>query len=230
MPGNSYFPRRQADLVTWANTFASVLSASPTTYGSTAPIATAFSAKATALQTAYTTATTPTTRTKATIASKNDAIDAMKVAARPIVKTIYAQTTLTDAQLIAIGLRPHDVTPTPVPAPAAAPLMTVPSIFGRNVTLKIVDASGDHRGKPQGCAGAALYSFVGDEPPAGTSGWQPEGNITRAVVIVNFPAGTEPGTKVWFTANWYNTRGIAGPACTPVGAVIGMEGAAPLAA
>jgi hypothetical protein len=229
MPGSSYFPSKDALLVTWANTFASVLSASPATYNATAPTATAFSALATALSNAYETAMEPATRTRGSISAKNSAKLAMKLEARKIVRAIYANPP-SDQALIDIGLRPYDVGPTPVPAPAAAPAVSVVSVYGRNVTIRIKDASGERRGKPEGCVGAALYSFVGPTAPLGNDGWKSEGNITRATVIVEFPETVAPGSKVWFTAAWFNPRGLTGPACTPIASATGYEGASPLAA
>ncbi|MGB7159618.1 MAG: hypothetical protein WBD40_16240 [Tepidisphaeraceae bacterium] len=229
MPSSSYFPTKDAQVVTWANTFASVLSASPLPYGATPAIATAFQTLATNLENAYTTSQEPATRTKGTIASKNEARALMKEAARKIVRVIYAQT-LTDQQLIDIGLRAYDPVPTPSPIPAAAPILEVVSVFGRQVRVKLKDASGERRGRPQFVAAAQLYSFVGATPPSGSDGWKMEACVTRTSIIVQFPETVAAGAKVYLTACWMNSRGLTGPACTPVVSQIGYEGAMPLAA
>ncbi len=228
MPSSSYFPTKDALIVTWANTFASVLSSSPTTYGATPAIATEFQTLATNLENAYLTSQEPATRTKGTIASKQEAKQAMKEACRKIVRVIYAQT-LTDQQLIDIGLRPYDVTPTQSPIPALAPTLEVVSVYGHNVRVKLKDASGESRGKPAFVSAAQLYSFVGATPPSGSDGWKMEACVTRTSIIVQFPETVAPGSKVYLTAAWMNSRGLTGPACTPVVASIGYEGAMPLA-
>jgi hypothetical protein len=226
--GTTFFPTKDALLVTWANNFASVLSASPATYNATAATATAFSALATALSDAYATAIEPATRTRGAIASKNEARLAMKIEARKIVRAIYANPP-SDQALIDIGLRPYDVDPSPVPVPALAPKLEVVSVFGHSIRVKITDATGERRGRAQGCAGAQLFSFVGDEEPGPTSNWKAEGTVMRNTIIVEFAPTVPPGSKVWFTCAWFNPRGLTGPACTPVVSAIGYEGAMPLA-
>jgi hypothetical protein len=228
VPNSSYFPTRDSLLVTWANTFASVLSASPATYNSTAAIATAFQTVANDLASAYETCMEPATRTKGTIAQKNQARQTMKFEARKIVRAIYANPP-TDQQLIDIGLRPYDVEPTPVPVPDEAPLLEIANVFGRSIRVNLKDVTGESRGRPQGVAGAQLFSFVGNNPPAGEDAWRSEGNVMRNTILVEFPETVPAGAKVWFTACWFNPRGLTGPACTPVVSAIGYEGAMPLA-
>ena len=228
MARSTYFPAKDASIVTWANTFASVLSSSPTTYGATAGIAASFQTLADNLQSAYTMSQEPATRTKGTIAAKQAAKQAMKEACRKIVRVIYAQT-LTDQQLIDIGLRPYDPTPTPSPVPALAPILEIVSVYGRDVRVRLKDASGESRGKPPFVSAAQLYSFVGATPPSGSDGWKMEACVTRTSIIVQFPETVAPGSKVYLTAAWMNSRGLTGPACTPVVASIGYEGAMPLA-
>jgi hypothetical protein len=152
----------------------------------------------------------------------------MKEACRKIVRVIYAQT-LTDQQLIDIGLRPYDPVPTPSPIPASAPILVVVSVFGHDVRVKLKDASGERRGKPSFVTSAQLYSYVGEEPPAGADGWKLEACVTRTSIIVAFPSTVPAGSKVYLTAAWMNSRGLTGPACTPVASAIGYEGAMPMA-
>ena len=126
------------------------------------------------------------TRTKGTIAAKDQAKQDMKESCRKIVRVIYAQT-LTDQQLIDIGLRPHDVIPTPSPIPGAAPILEVVSVFGRQVRIKLKDASGESRGRPKFVSSAQVYSFVGANPPSGSEGCERTGARS---------AGSPPGHHV----------------------------------
>jgi hypothetical protein len=71
--------------------------------------------------------------------------------------------------------------------------------------------------------GALVYTFVGEQPPGGIEGWTWRGPITRDSAVIPFD-GAAAGTKVWFAAQWFNSKGV-GPGCTPVAAVIGAEGA-----
>ena len=44
-----------------------------------------------------------------------------------------------------------------------------------------------------------------------------EGNSGRTRIDITFPSGITPGSKVWFTAFWFNEKKQAGPTTTPVG-------------
>src|SRR5262245_33545805 len=218
---SSYFPTRDGLLVTWGNTFASVLTATPTLYGATAPIATAITAKATAFADAYATAMEPTTRTRATIAAKNTAKQAFKEAVRPVVRVIYGQTALTDEQIIAIGLRPHDGSATPINPPEEQPVVEVVSVIGRTVEVRLHSLDTEKRGKPEGVAGASVFSFLGDAPPADVNLWKFEASTTRTIFQMDFPAATAAGSQFWITAFWFNPRQQSGPMANPVSDFLG---------
>jgi hypothetical protein len=106
----------------------------------------------------------------------------------------------------------------------------VTSVYGRQIRLRIRDASGLRRGKLPGADGAALWSFGRPSAPTAEQIWKGEGNVTKGEIIVVFPKALAPGTKVWFTAYWYNRAALSGPACTPVWSTIGFDDAEPLAA
>ena len=78
-------------------------------------------------------------------------------------------------------------------------------------------ANPTRRGKPAGVDGLSVFSFVGTSAPTDEANWKFEGNTTRTVVDVLFPATVVPGAKVWFTAFYFNARKQRGPAATAVG-------------
>ena len=69
MARNFYFGA-DADIVAGSDNFATLISSGPTTYGLVAAQSTAFGLLNTALQSAYTTAITPETRTSVSISAK----------------------------------------------------------------------------------------------------------------------------------------------------------------
>jgi hypothetical protein len=71
--------------------------------------------------------------------------------------------------------------------------------------------------------GAIVYSYVGATPPVGIEGWTVEGPITKDSAVIAFDESVAFGSKVWFTAQWFNTKGC-GPGCTPVFATITADG------
>lgn len=134
---------------------------------------------------------------------------------------IQANPAVSDALKLGLGLRPHDVHPTHIPAPGLAPLATVVSVTGRAVRVRLADAlNPSRRGKPDGVAGATVLSHVGDAPPENLDGWKFEGNTTRTVVDVLFPSTVPSGSTIWLAAPWYNPRAATGPAANPVSAVV----------
>jgi hypothetical protein len=182
----------------------------------------------TALQSAYTAAITPDTRTPVTIGAKRIAIRNMRANAILLAKIIYATATVNDSQLAGLGLLPRP-SRTPVPPPAAAPALEIVATTGNTVKIRLHDStSSTRRGKPAGVTGAAVFSFVGAVAPTDAAGWHFEGNTSRTVVDVTFPGSTAPGAKVWLTAFWFNARKQSGPACAAVGT--NMPGGSAMAA
>lgn len=213
----NFYRGKDADIVAGSANFSALLSASPTTYGATAAQATAFAALDAALQSAYTTAVSPTTRSPVNIEAKNLALQNMRASAINLAKIAYSTSTVSDAQLVALGLLPRS-SRTPIPAPATAPMIDVVSVGGNTVKLRL-HAAGDptRRGKPDGVNGASVFSFIGAAPPDTEAQWTFEGVCSKTSVDIVFPAGTPAGSRVWFTAFWFNNRKQSGPAADPVG-------------
>jgi hypothetical protein len=227
MPRNFYYGK-DAEIVAGSANFSTLISADPATYGLTAAQATAFAALNDALQDAYTLAINPSTRTPVSVEASRIAIQNMRVSAINLAKIAYSTPTVTDAQLVALGLLPRP-SRTPVPPPAMAPVIDVVSVSGNTVKLRLHDDTNPtRRGKPAGVDGASVFSFVGATAPTEEAEWTFEGVTSKTSVEIVFPAGTAPGAKVWFTAFWFNERKQNGPAATPVG--INIPGNAAMAA
>jgi hypothetical protein len=216
MARNFYYGKH-ADIVAGSANFSTLITGSPTSYGLTAGQATTFGTLNTALQSAYTAAVNPSTRTPVTVEALTLAIKNMRANAILLGKIVYATSTVNDAQLVGLGLLPRP-SRTPIPAPSDAPVIDVRSVSGNTVKLRL-HAAGDstRRGKPAGVSGASIFSFVGATPPTEETDWKFEGNASRTNIEVSFPGTTPSGARVWFTAFWYNQRSQRGPAATPVG-------------
>jgi hypothetical protein len=186
-------------------------------YGLTTGQATAFATLNTALQSAYTAAVNPSTRTPVSIEAKNVALRNMRTSAINLAKIVYSTSSVNDSQLVALGLLPRP-SRTPIPAPAQAPVIDIVSVSGNTVKIRL-HAEGDstRRGKPDGVDGASVFSFIGAAPPDTENEWNFEGVASKTSLDIVFPPGTAAGAKVWFTAFWFNSRKQAGPAASPVG-------------
>jgi len=209
------FPATDTGLLQWAQNIVTLVTPTPANYGLVAGDVTTF----TALVTSYSTALAgcdPALRNKSAVVAKNTARTALKAGASLLVNKVYASPTVTDAQKTALGVPPRR-TPSPVPAPTSKPGIVVKSVSGRTVSIKLSDTSSSaKRGKPPGCSGASVFTFIGTAPSTDISLWKFEGNTGRTTVEISFPPGTAGGTQVWVTAFWFNGRKQSGPAAEPV--------------
>lgn len=214
MSRNFYFGKA-ANIVNGSANFGTLISATPTAYGLTAGQATAFAALNTALQSAYATAIEPTTRSPVAIQAKNLAIRNMRNSAKLLAKIAYATSTVTDAQLVALGLLPR-TSPSPRPIPTEAPILEVVSVSGRLVTIRIHDAASESRRKAPGAVGANIFSYVGAAAPADPGAYRYEGMATRSTMELLFPNSVASGATVWLSAQWITARGQTSVGSSPM--------------
>ena len=218
MASTNFLPDREAELVTWSTNFDTRITATPTTFGLTAAQATAYSTLHDAFVAAYNAATNDGTNSRSAIITKNTAKAALIANARMLAGIVQKFPGTTNTMRSDLGLTVKDAEPSPIPPPAVAPAVVIESGSGNTVRIRLVDpAAPTRRGKPAGVDGIAVFSFVGASAPAEEADWKFEGNTTRTVVDILFPAATAAGAKVWFTAFYFNARKQSGPAATPVG-------------
>jgi hypothetical protein len=210
---------RLADRVAGAAVFGAGIATDFASLGLTTGQQAAFNALNTTLQAKWLVSENPATRTTVTIGERDIALSACMEMALDLAKIIYATPTVTDPQLEALELAPR-----PVRQPShlidVAPELKVLKVQGRQFLLSV---RGSVRGKLPAAVGALVYSFVGDTPPAGVDGWVCEGPITKSTALVSFGDEVPVAAKVFFAAQWFNTKGV-GPGCSPVPAVIGADG------
>ena len=222
MATKNFYHGKLADIVVGSANFAAQIAADFAALGLTSAQSTAFGALNTTLQSCWALSSVPETRTSVTIEATRDAVDAMREAAIPLAKQLVGNPAVSDSQLVALGLLPR-TTPTQSQLITVMPALTVEEVQGRNVRIRVRDASGATRGKLPGAIGAMVFSYVGATPPSGAEGWTNEGPITKDSAIIAFDESVAVGAKVWFAAQWFNSKGT-GPGCTPVGAMINDEG------
>ena len=212
-----FLPRTDAGLLAWAEAFSSQISAAAASFGVPAGTATSLASTVSAYADAFAAATNESTRTKGTVAAKNTARTNLRQAASDVAKLVYGTSTVTDQQIVDLGLTIVDRNPTPVAPPAVAPVVSVLSVIGRMVRYRLADASvqGSRR-RPGNARGALVLSYVGETPPTPQSGWTIQGETGKTVCTVLFPETVGAGTKCWVTAMWVGTRGEFSPACDPV--------------
>src|SRR5262245_42879697 len=102
--GKSFFWGKDSELYISSNVFATLIAATPTTYGLTASQATQYGTLNTSWRTAYEVANTPATRTKAAITAKDTVRDQLRLMASNLTKIIEGTPTVTDTQKVALGI------------------------------------------------------------------------------------------------------------------------------
>jgi hypothetical protein len=220
MANRDYVPHKDADLKPWVLNLSAKLTATPVAFGVTAAQATALAALVTTWVDALAVVEDPATKTRAAIAAKNAARAPLKAEARELARIINAFPSITNEQRIELGLTPRDGTISPINPPTECPSLRVVSAIGRILKIKLQGQDTSRRGKPEGVAGATLFSFVGDEAPADIGQWKFEGSITRTEFDIEFAPSVAAGAKVWLCAFWFSPRSQSGPACEPVAAYI----------
>lgn len=217
----SYLPRSDAGFLNWSRNFEQQLSAlvDPTTVGLTVQNVTDYTAAQADYQTKYNAATSPTSRGGATILAKKQSKEALVALSRSFAMTITNFQGVTDEQRYDFGLTVRDNEPSPINPPAFAPNIDIRSAVVRTVKLRLHNEQTiGRRGKPEGAIGAAIFSYVGDLPPAldQVQLWKFEFNTGETNAEITFPSTVPSGSTVWFTASWYNRRGEQSPATPAV--------------
>jgi hypothetical protein len=212
-----FLPRTDAGLAAWSAHFAAAVAAGD--YGPTPQQKAACSASQLRYAGALAAALDPDTRGGSTVLGKNLARQELEALIRQLAGIIRANPAVSDQQRYDLGLTVRKA-PSPVPAPGEAPRIDLVSMTGHRMRLRLHNGTGPRRGKPAGVIGASVLSFVGPTPPADLSDWVFQKNTGRTLVELEFDPSLAPGTTVWATAFWFNSRTQPGPAARPHSALI----------
>ena len=210
-------PSVASKLVPFATTFRDVLTASPGSYFIDPADLMELTNVTNSFLSAQLTVANPEARSGMLIEARDTAQDNYYEVARPLYTTIQANPDISNEDKAAAGVKVKDTTPTPTPVPSTAPTLTVESITGNMAKVRLADpANPARRARPPYVQGANVFTFAGENAPTDPSQWKLVGAVTRTVFEVVFDASIEPGSKVWLTACWFNSRSQVGPASNPV--------------
>lgn len=206
-----YIPPKDADLLAWGDNFADLITASPATYGLSAPDAVTVQGAQDDFAAALALATNPTTRTEVTVAAKNTA----KLAAIGIFRTYASQIRLNpgvmNSDKLALGLNLPNNTPAPIPAPTTVPLLTFIGATPGQHTLRFADQdTPDSRGKPQNVIGMQLFMAVDTTAKTDPADCSFYVQATKNPFAVTFGAG-DAGKIATYFGRWVTRKGLVGP-------------------
>jgi hypothetical protein len=207
-----YIPAKNANLLSWALNFKTLISASPSTYGLMSGDATTISAQYTALAAAYALITSPSTKTAATVSAFNTAkVNALAVW-RPYAQTISLNAGVSPTNKTALGVNPRTSTPLPITAPTTHPVLTPVSTSTAGTIIRYRDsvASPSVKAKPYGVIAVQVYGM-----PSATAVTDPTtltylGNQTKSP-WTQLLGSTAAGKTAYFAARYITRKGQVGP-------------------
>lgn len=211
-----YIPSRDSELDTWLLNFKTLIAANPTNYGLVAGDATAITNGFNSWHTAYLAATNPTTRTHATVTTKNEQKGIVVALVRAYAATIRVNHGVSDELKIGLGLHIADTQPSPVPPPSTYPLLAVAGMGQGLQDLRAADqATPTKRAKPAGAAGLLLFRAIGTGPTTDPTEAAFLSFVSRAEYQSHFTSGDNGKIATYF-ARWTNAKGEVGPWSPPV--------------
>lgn len=212
MPAPSYIPPKDADFQNWIQNFSDLLTANPTDFGLTAPDATVVDNAYTAWNSAYLTATNPSTRTSASVAAKDAQRASAEATVRPYAQQIARSQAVTPENKVAIGVNLPNYSPVPIPPPLTFPQLSLDSGAPLTHRLRYQDSGlGSGKAKPFGAISAQISRAIGTMPaidPAQATFYK---NVTKAPFSSSF-AGPDQGKTCTYFARWVTRSGPAGEA------------------
>lgn len=194
----AYIPAKDADLNNWLVNFDSLLTATPTDYGLTAPIAVIVAAVTTTWAAAYLAATDPSTRTSATVAAKDAARASAEATVRPYAIRIRNNPAVSDLLKVGIGVTIPASPPSPIPAPTDPPVLGLEQAIPLEQTLSYAVPGGIGKAKPFGAIGVEIYRSVGTVPATDPEQCRYVGTVTKSPFRQTFLSADQAKIVTYF--------------------------------
>lgn len=205
-----YIPTRDADFDAWLSNFDTLLTASPVTYGLTAPSAVIVAGVTATWQTAYTAAINPATRTPVTIAAKDAARNAATSTVRPYAVSISRNSAVTNGDKTAIGVNLPNPSRTPVPPPLTVPGLALVSAIHFQHILSYRDTSTPTvKAKPPGVVGCEIRVTIQIGSATNPEAAVPLTVATKSPVANSF-VSDNVGKTATYWARWVTRSGPGG--------------------
>jgi hypothetical protein len=151
--------------------------------------------------------------------TKDSARDALTILARPAIRAIQANPTVTDEVRALMGL-PRDDTRAHVPAPTTRPVGQVDISQRLQHMISWRDESlPNSKAKPAGVRGAEIWAFIGPTPPTDPAHAHFVALDTASPYLLVHEAA-DVGKLAHYLLRWVSTRSEAGPWSETISATI----------
>jgi len=213
--GNSAIPRAQGLALVWMKQFSGGIAANPAMYQLTPADAANLQNVVQTFEDALRVATAPSTRTSSAVMAKDYARNLAEQLCQSYYSLIKINAGITDADKVAIGVRPVNRTRTKINCPATSPVVNILGCTPGVQTLMFRDSIQDtQRGKPFGATFLELVVAVGDQINNPLDAARPAGLHTRSPISVTFDQ-VDVGKRATYYARWVSRRGETGPWSLP---------------
>lgn len=213
---DGYIPSDDAGALQWMQAFSGGITATPAVYGLSTSDAATIAASVDAFAGALAVATAPATRTKVTVAAKDTARNAAEQICRQFAMLIKFNDGVSDADKIAIGVRPVNPDRDPIEVPETSPLLNIIAATPGAQTLRYADTfTPDSGAKPFGAANLQLFVAVADAEVTDPAQASFYAAATKNPVGVEFDAADDGKVATYF-ARWASRRGEVGPWSLPI--------------
>lgn len=219
-----WLPTRDTSILPFALNLSGRVSAEPGAFGFSVAEAAALAGDVAAYQAALAVALTPSTRTKTSVAGKDQLKGRLVATLRAAARRIRADPRVSSTQRTDLGLPIYPAGRRPVPPPATPPTLNLLVSAPLTQIVRIADlADPSKRGRPAGAFAAQVYAWVapspGNTPPPDLEQWRNQGVAKKNTFAVHF-GQTDVGRQAFVVARWFNAKGQYGPVSASISAVV----------
>ncbi len=219
-----YMPRTDDGFWHWLQNFSSLLASNPEGYGMTKADASVVTDLFESYTPLWKKCKQPSLRTTSLIQRK-DAVKASAMGScRRYAQLIKHNGGVDEEQMAALGLRIDDTTPTRIPAPSTAPMLTIQAAFvGEHLMRYADETTPASRRKPHGTKFIEIRCNIDAEPNPDESTAVPVGLFTTQPIRLK-QEQINAGQTATYIGRWLNTRGEPGPWSLPIAMTIAFGG------
>ncbi len=219
----NYLPETDDGLTIWTDNFLDATGADPARYFLGPADVARLAATRRAFDAAVSRTVDPATDTRLARADKRDAKRQLVAVSRDLAMRVTRAPGADDVLRRELRLHVPDPARSAPPVPGEAPRVTILSVGVGGLMVRVGNVANIRR-RPAHAVGANVFRFAGDVPPDYLEDWSFVAGTTRRELRVPLPRGATPGTRLWVTAFWFNSRCQRGPLATAAGTNVGPVG------